>query len=84
MFNTAGNPPTSQLGPGLQVWVTAEFVKQGYVRSGVRPDRIFVVPHGVRAHTCAAPLDTPPPPSQWKQRHPGKFVFLFHGGALYR
>jgi glycosyltransferase involved in cell wall biosynthesis/tetratricopeptide (TPR) repeat protein len=61
-----------------EVWVPSQFVKACYVRSGVDPRRVAVVPNGVdaaRFHPDAPPLALPT-----RKR----FRFLFVGGTLYR
>jgi glycosyltransferase involved in cell wall biosynthesis/GT2 family glycosyltransferase/tetratricopeptide (TPR) repeat protein len=61
-----------------EVWVPSSFVRSCFVRSGVDPRRVVVVPNGVdpaRFHPGAPPL--PLPTSK-------RFRFLFVGGTLAR
>jgi glycosyltransferase involved in cell wall biosynthesis len=77
-----GSLPRSWIGPITrevdEVWAYTRFVRDCYVASGVRPDRVHVVPLGVdlrRFHPEAAPfaLETSKP-----------FRFLFVGGTIHR
>jgi len=61
-----------------EVWVPSRHVQQGYVESGLAPERVAVIPNGVNPdqfHPGVAPLDL---------GRPAEFRFLFVGGTLYR
>jgi len=61
-----------------ELWVPSQFVKGGYVQSGMPAERVAVIPNGVdadRFRPHAKPLDIPSPKS---------FRFLFVGGTIYR
>lgn len=62
-----------------EVWVTSESVRQTMLRSGIQDHRIFILQHGVSQIYCDAFKSR----SQ-KRRGAGTFVFLFHGGGLFR
>lgn len=61
-----------------EVWVPSSYVRECYVKSGVTPERVMVVPNGVdtsRFHPHAPPL-----PLDTQKR----FKFLFVGGTIPR
>ncbi len=61
-----------------EFWVPSEFVRKCYVDSGVRAERVHVVPNGVdtaRFHPGAPPL---------KLSTNRRFKFLFVGGTIHR
>ena len=61
-----------------EVWVPTQYVRDGYVHSGVPADRVHVIPCGVdcdRFHPGASPL---------RLRTDRGFRFLFVGGTLMR
>ncbi len=55
------------------IWVPSLDVKDGYVRSGIPADSIWVVPEGASTHTAVTPSDASSP-----------ITFLFLGGASQR
>jgi glycosyltransferase involved in cell wall biosynthesis/tetratricopeptide (TPR) repeat protein len=61
-----------------EIWVPSHYVRNGYIRSGVPADRVFVVPNGVNTElfNSAAPAY----PLQTKKA----FKFLFVGGTISR
>lgn len=62
-----------------EVWACSRHLRDGYLASGLDPDLVKVVPHGVdprRFHPGLAPLPLPDVP--------GGFRFLFVGGLLWR
>lgn len=62
-----------------EVWACSRHVRDGYLASGLDPDVVRVVPHGIdplRYHPGLEPLDLP--------GAPGGFRFLFVGGLLWR
>ena len=61
-----------------QVWVPSSFVKESYLRSGVLPEKVAIVPNGVdteRFNPLAEPLVLPTEKT---------FKFLFVGGGIVR
>lgn len=61
-----------------QVWVPSDYVRQSYLRSGLLPEKVAVVPNGVDPDVYTP--DAPPlvlPTSK-------KFKFLFVGGGILR
>ena len=73
-----------------QVWAPTEFVRKGFVRSGLDPTKAYVVPHGVGAEMCALPGGAPPgqpPPDPLgldRLHTERRLTLLYHGGLLYR
>ncbi len=62
-----------------EVWACSRHLRDGYLASGLDPERVRVVPHGVDHHRFRpglAPLALP--------GVPGGFRFLFVGGLLWR
>ena len=62
-----------------EVWACSRHLRDGYLASGLDPERVTVVPHGVDHHRFRpglAPLALP--------GVPGGFRFLFVGGLLWR
>ena len=62
-----------------EVWACSRHLRDGYLASGLDPDLVRVVPHGVdpeRFHPGLAPLPLP--------GVPGGYRFLFVGGLLWR
>ncbi|MBI4658801.1 MAG: glycosyltransferase [Verrucomicrobia bacterium] len=61
-----------------ELWVPSSFVREGYLKSGIPPAKVVVVPNGVdpdRFSPTAAPLSIPTQKS---------FKFLFVGGTIGR
>jgi glycosyltransferase involved in cell wall biosynthesis len=61
-----------------EVWVPSVYVRRSYVEGGIRPDKVHVIPHGVRP-AIFHPAVTPLPLATAK-----RFRFLFVGGTLWR
>jgi len=61
-----------------EVWVPSQYVWRSYVESGIKPDKVHVVPHGV-CPRIFNPQATPLPLATTKG-----FKFLFVGGTLWR
>ncbi len=61
-----------------EVWVPSSYVKQCYVDSGIDPDRVQVIPNGVRTEL----LHPGAPPMALETEKSIKFLFV--GGAIYR
>ena len=61
-----------------EVWVPSSYVRDCYLRSGVRPERVFTVPNGV--NTALFNPQAPPIPLKTRKR----FKFLFVGGTIAR
>lgn len=61
-----------------EVWVPSSYVRDCYLRSGVRPERVFTVPNGV--NTALFNPEVPPLPLETRKR----FKFLFVGGTIPR
>jgi glycosyltransferase involved in cell wall biosynthesis len=61
-----------------ELWVPSGFVRDTFLRGGVRADRVVVIPNGV--DTKVFTPDGPPLRPQGAR----KFVFLFVGGAIRR
>ncbi len=61
-----------------EVWVPSSYVRDCYLRSGVRPERVFTVPNGVNT----ALFNPQAPPITLKTQK--RFKFLFVGGTIAR
>lgn len=61
-----------------EIWVPTRFVKDGYVQSGLDPDKVHVVPNGVDTR-----LFTPEGPKA-DLATTKSFKFLYVGGTIYR
>jgi glycosyltransferase involved in cell wall biosynthesis len=61
-----------------ELWVPSGFVRDVFVRCGVHPERIAVVPNGVNTHSFC------PEGKSWKPPEARGFTFLFVGGAIGR
>jgi glycosyltransferase involved in cell wall biosynthesis len=61
-----------------ELWVPSEFVKDVFVRCGVRPERIAIVPNGVNTKSFS------PEGKTWRPPEARGFTFLFVGGAIER
>lgn len=61
-----------------EIWVPSHFVRNGYVRSGVPAERVFVVPNGVDVELFR------PDGKQYRLQTRKKFKFLFVGGTIAR
>ncbi|WP_162605058.1 glycosyltransferase [Geomonas oryzae] len=61
-----------------EVWVPSSYVRDCYLRSGVRPERVFTVPNGV--NTALFNPQAPPIALETRKR----FKFLFVGGTIAR
>lgn len=61
-----------------EVWVPTHYVRNGFLQSGVAPDRVVVVPNGVDVD-CYRPGRAPYPLKTQKS-----FRFLFVGGTIWR
>jgi SAM-dependent methyltransferase len=60
------------------VWVPTSFVRDGFVRSGVPADRVFVLPLGVDEAVFR------PGAEPWPLASSKRFKFLFVGGTIHR
>jgi glycosyltransferase involved in cell wall biosynthesis len=60
-----------------ELWVPSNFVRDCYVRDGVHPDKVFVVPNGV-----SESFFEPVPPLELPTQK--RFRFLFVGGSIPR
>jgi tetratricopeptide (TPR) repeat protein len=61
-----------------EVWVPSNFVRESYVQSGLSPERVVVVPHGVN------PMRFRPGVPPLRLATSKRFRFLFVGGTLFR
>ena len=61
-----------------EVWTPSAFCRDAFVRSGVEPDRVAVIPHGVD------PKVFNPTVEPWALASERGFRFLFVGGAIER
>lgn len=61
-----------------EIWVPSRWVRDAYIRSGLRPESVVVVPNGVDVNRFHP--DTPPTTLATD----ASFVFLFVGGTLWR
>jgi glycosyltransferase involved in cell wall biosynthesis len=61
-----------------ELWVPSEFVKDVFVRCGVPPERIAIVPNGVNIKSFC------PEGPFWRPPGAQGFIFLFVGGAIMR
>ena len=61
-----------------EIWVPSSYVRECYIQSGVRPDKVFVVPNGVDT-ALYSPFGASYPIASRKS-----FRFLFVGGTLHR
>ncbi|WP_136514980.1 glycosyltransferase [Geomonas edaphica] len=61
-----------------EVWVPSSYVRDCYLRSGIRPERVFTVPNGV--NTALFNPEVTPIPLKTRKR----FKFLFVGGTIAR
>ena len=61
-----------------ELWVPSKFVRDVFVRCGVSPRRIAVVPNGVKAEIFR------PEGNSWRPAEASGFTFLFVGGAIER
>jgi glycosyltransferase involved in cell wall biosynthesis len=65
-----------------EVWVPAEFVRSGFVRSGLDESLIHVVGHGAPDDVCR--MTDPRQLKEPSRRDRRSFRFLYHGGMLWR
>eukprot|EP01012_Entosiphon_sulcatum_P023055 TRINITY_DN28039_c0_g1_i1.p1 TRINITY_DN28039_c0_g1~~TRINITY_DN28039_c0_g1_i1.p1 ORF type:complete len:518 (-),score=65.60 TRINITY_DN28039_c0_g1_i1:8-1561(-) len=63
-----------------EIWVPSQFVKAAYVKSGVDPTKVVVVPHGVNLQL----FNPQAQPYPFETPHPSSFVILFNGDLLPR
>jgi glycosyltransferase involved in cell wall biosynthesis len=61
-----------------ELWLPSEFTREVFVRAGVRPARIQVIPYGI--DTEIFKREGP----AWRPKSSRRFVFLFVGGAILR
>ncbi len=61
-----------------ELWVPSEFVKEVFVRCGVHPERIAIIPNGVNTTSFCAEGKS------WRPQEARGFTFLFVGGAIER
>ena len=61
-----------------QVWVPSDYVRQSYLRSGLLPDKVAVVPNGVNPEVYSPHADALLLPTE------KRFKFLFVGGGILR
>jgi len=61
-----------------QVWVPSEFVRQSYLKSGLLPEKVAVVPNGVDTDVFH------PEVPEWVLPTQKHFKFLFVGGGIHR
>jgi len=61
-----------------ELWVPSQFVRDTFLRGGVRADRVVVIPNGVDTK-----IFTPDGPTS-RPQGARKFAFLFVGGAIQR
>ncbi|HDG98671.1 MAG TPA: glycosyltransferase [Desulfobacterales bacterium] len=61
-----------------EIWVPSRHVWKTYVRSGVPPDRVVVIPNGVNLDVFNPHVESYPLPTK------KKFRFLFVGGTIWR
>jgi glycosyltransferase involved in cell wall biosynthesis len=61
-----------------ELWLPSEFTREVFVRAGVPPERIQVIPYGIDIE-----IFKPDGPS-WRPESWRRFVFLFVGGAIPR
>src|SRR5262249_47265666 len=76
-----GSVPRDWVGPlneADEVWVPTTWVRDAYVRGGVRAEHVHVVPYGVDAELFAPGRDPLPLPTRKRYR------FLFVGGTIWR
>ncbi|WP_217915158.1 glycosyltransferase [Miltoncostaea marina] len=62
-----------------EVWAPSRYVRDGYLASGLDPDRVAIVPHGVDTARFRPGLEALPLAGV-----PGGYRFLFVGGLLWR
>jgi glycosyltransferase involved in cell wall biosynthesis len=61
-----------------ELWLPSEFTREVFVRAGVKPGRIQVIPYGIDTE-----IFKPEGPS-WRPESCRRFAFLFVGGAIPR
>ncbi|KAK3244280.1 hypothetical protein CYMTET_46100 [Cymbomonas tetramitiformis] len=67
-----------------EVWATSEHVRQGFIRCGVKADKVHILHHGAPDEICNLQSTALPMPASHAVGRPKTVRLLYHGGLLWR